>query len=509
VLGIINNKNTARSQTFTYDGLNRLLTAQTASTWGVNFTNGIDPWGNLYQTGTISGTTGNPMSVNQAVNVKNQFTLLGYGYDAAGNVLQDGSGNTSCSGNAYTWNSEEQLTCALGASYTYDGDGARVEKTGGGATATLYWGAVAESNTSGTLTSEYIFLNGRRIARRDIATGSVYYYFADMLGSSNVVATSTGALENESDFYPFGGELPVTQNLTNQKYKFEGKERDPESASVAQPQGLDNFGARFDSSAMGRFMSPDWANSPEPVPYAKLTNPQSLNLYAFAGNNPESAPDIDGHMISFAQYEASRQSLSGSGSGPLDEAAEDAWDQYMETVLNDQSAAQSPTPQSTPPPPASTAAPATQSGDAAQQQIAISLPEAAPDLSIFDSQRPTVVLAPQDTFVDGSRALPASSPGGQLLMCTTACVGHPLTVTSTDEPTPAHPGDNPHMRQEAVDIRTGSEQETNRVLHCASNCGATWAQNEYRKPSARATGGHVHIEESHPKRTRGDLPPAQ
>jgi hypothetical protein len=95
VLGIANNKNTARSKTFTYDGLNRLLTAQTASTWGVNFTNGIDPWGNLYQTGTISGTTGNPMSVNQAVNVKNQFTLLGYSYDAAGNVLQDGSGNTS------------------------------------------------------------------------------------------------------------------------------------------------------------------------------------------------------------------------------------------------------------------------------------------------------------------------------------------------------------------------------------------------------------------------------
>ena len=92
-----------------------------------------------------------------------------------------------------------------------------------------------------------------------------------------------------------GGERVVTQGLTNQKYKFEDKERDPESASTAQPQGLDYFGARFDSSATGRFMSPDWANKPEPVPYAKLGNPQTLNLYAFAGNNPESAPDIDGH----------------------------------------------------------------------------------------------------------------------------------------------------------------------------------------------------------------------
>jgi RHS repeat-associated protein len=109
-----------------------------------------------------------------------------------------------------------------------------------------------------------------------------------MLGSSNVVATSTGALENESDFYPFGGEDPITQNLTNQKFKFTGKERDPET-------GLDDFEARYYNSNMGRFQSPDWANKQEPVPYAKLWNPQTLNLYAYVGNNPESSPDLDGH----------------------------------------------------------------------------------------------------------------------------------------------------------------------------------------------------------------------
>jgi len=162
----------------------------------------------------------------------------------------------------------------------------------------------AESDPNGNLTSEYIFLNGRRIARRDVSGNHVYYLFADMLGSANVVATAAGVLDNESQFYPYGGESVITQGLTNQKYKFEGKERDPESASTAQPQGLDNFGARFDSSATGRFMSPDWANTPEPVPYAKLGNPQTLNLYAFAGNNPESAPDIDGHTVSLEQYEA-------------------------------------------------------------------------------------------------------------------------------------------------------------------------------------------------------------
>jgi RHS repeat-associated protein len=229
------------------------------------------------------------MSVNQQISVKNQFTLNGYVYDAAGNVIQDGSNNTSCSGYAYTWDAEERETCALGSTYTYNGDGERVKKTGGLATPMLYWGSggLAESDTSGNLTSEYVFLNGKRIARRDVS-GSVYYYFSDQLGSSNVVATAAGAVENESDFYPFGGESSVTQNLANQHYKFTGKERDAES-------GNDYFGARYYASTMGRFMSPDWSASQDPVPYADLDNPQSLNLYAYVQNNPLSQRDSTGH----------------------------------------------------------------------------------------------------------------------------------------------------------------------------------------------------------------------
>jgi hypothetical protein len=46
---------------------------------------------------------------------------------------------------------------------------------------------------------------------------------------------------------------------------------------------------------MGRFMSPDWSSKVVPVPYAKLDNPQSLNLYAYVGNNPLSRMDKDGH----------------------------------------------------------------------------------------------------------------------------------------------------------------------------------------------------------------------
>jgi RHS repeat-associated protein len=73
-------------------------------------------------------------------------------------------------------------------------------------------------------------------------------------------------------------------------YKFIGKERDAES-------GLDNFGARYNASSMGRFMTPDWAAKPTAVPYAHYGDPQSLNLYAHVGNNPLSRTDPTGHYL--------------------------------------------------------------------------------------------------------------------------------------------------------------------------------------------------------------------
>src|SRR5277367_2651872 len=70
-----------------------------------------------------------------------------------------------------------------------------------------------------------------------------------------------------------------------------GKERDTES-------GNDYFGARYYASSMGRFMIPDWSAKIEPIPYSKLDNPQSLNLYSYTLNNPLSNVDTDGHVCS-------------------------------------------------------------------------------------------------------------------------------------------------------------------------------------------------------------------
>jgi len=67
-----------------------------------------------------------------------------------------------------------------------------------------------------------------------------------------------------------------------------GKERDFES-------GLDDFGARHYSAGLGRFLTTDWSLSPSPIVYGSRTDPQTLNLYRYARNNPSTLTDPDGH----------------------------------------------------------------------------------------------------------------------------------------------------------------------------------------------------------------------
>jgi RHS repeat-associated protein len=138
-----------------------------------------------------------------------------------------------------------------------------------------------ETDASGNLTNDYVFFNGNRMARIDMPSGVLHYYLSDHLGSIGMVVSATGTIESESDYYPFGGERPITLSSGN-TYKFTGKERDPES-------GLDDFGARYYDSSLGRFMRPDDPNVDQDP-----ADPQSWNLYSYVRNNPLNIVDPTG-----------------------------------------------------------------------------------------------------------------------------------------------------------------------------------------------------------------------
>ena len=162
-------------------------------------------------------------------------------------------------------------------------------------TTEVYWyGAGSEILSEAhpaAIDSDYIYFGGKRVAWRRYNEPNVIYYEADMLGSSRttVIAGQTSPW-SEADYYPFGGERAINDSYPPNHFKFEGKQRDTET-------GNDDFGARYYNSRIGRWLSADWSSVPAPVPYANLTNPQTLNLYAMVSDNPETFADLDGHLL--------------------------------------------------------------------------------------------------------------------------------------------------------------------------------------------------------------------
>jgi RHS repeat-associated protein len=273
VMSIVNNKDTTRTQTFTYDQLNRLSSASDNGHWGNTYV--YDAWGSLLQKAALgSKPLGETFGVSADAQNRLHVTAgADYQYDAAGNMTYNASGMY------YSYDQENRITGAGGYTYVYDADGNRVEKTTGGSSpsGTLYWymsaGIVGESDLSGTLQSEYVFFDGERVARVDLPGNTLHYYLSDHLQSTSMLVSASGIVENESDYYPWGGERQITNTVSNH-YKFTGKERDSES-------GLDYFGKRYYSSGLGRWTSPD-----HPFADQHRIDPQSWNIYAYARNNP-------------------------------------------------------------------------------------------------------------------------------------------------------------------------------------------------------------------------------
>jgi RHS repeat-associated protein len=131
---------------------------------------------------------------------------------------------------------------------------------------TVYVGGIYEERSDET-TVKYYSAFGRRIAMRD-NTGVVHYLLADHLGSSTVVTSGGGAVVGTMKYYPYGAQRSVTGDMITDKL-FTGQQLEPEGVSAL---GLYNYGARFYSTLMGRFVSPD-PFVPDASDVAKLLGP--------------------------------------------------------------------------------------------------------------------------------------------------------------------------------------------------------------------------------------------
>jgi RHS repeat-associated protein len=248
-----------------------------------------------------------------------------YLYDAEGRVCAEGEYNSQWN-YAFDW-----------VQFLYDADGHRVAK------GNITTGSCDTTTNGFVLTNQYILgPNGEQMTELTPATTGVpptwlhtnafagstlvatyvndglgeHFRLTDWLGTIRAQVSPAGVVETDGvpltcRSYPFGelgvldnpydlptgtfglssywGRWSQCQGATEQV--FTGKERD---TAVVEP-GNDFFGARYYSSTIGRFLSPDWSAKEDPVPYAKLDDPQTLNLYSYVYNNPLSRTDPDGH----------------------------------------------------------------------------------------------------------------------------------------------------------------------------------------------------------------------
>jgi RHS repeat-associated protein len=340
-----------------YDSLNRLMGA--SATWPDGTQQYLcwsyDAFGNrtqqeisgaAFQSGSGGANSCNPQSSSylataiSSFNSNNQISSTNArgvtaipGYDQAGNMLSDGV-------NSYLYDGEGRV-CAVQSmpspgvtsitGYLYDADGNRVAK-GSLTNCSSLTSCSCDPTTNGfQFTENYVagpggeelsmldgnnnwqrtnlYVGGRLIGTYDLVGNqpALHFHLEDALGTRRMqvsgMLANLGQPEMDYQSLPFGDQLaPIVDSHANQSAEdatplhFTGKERDAESKN-------DYFGARYYASSMGRFLSPDWSAKVTPVPYAKLGDPQSLNLYSYVRNNPLTTIDPDGHCGPLDPYD--------------------------------------------------------------------------------------------------------------------------------------------------------------------------------------------------------------
>ncbi|MEM7048667.1 MAG: RHS repeat-associated core domain-containing protein [Acidobacteriota bacterium] len=280
---------------YRYDSVSRLVEGVLGG--GDRQTYGYDRFGNL---GSITTTSGGSTSTRTPVASEVTNRLTGAGYDAAGNQLNWGVGTQ---GFAYEWDSLSKMKRARRNNgtqddlYLYTADDERIctfrnavqpiEETwtvrdlDGQVLRT--WTNVGGSSGAWTHHEDYIYREGSLLASWRPQEG-VRLQLLDHLGTPRLSVNANGQIPRLSVFFPFGEELGTVH--LEERLKFTGHERD-HHGTPGQDDDLDYMHARYCSPLNGRFLSVD------PVG-GSLKNPQSLNRYTYALNNPLKWVDPDG-----------------------------------------------------------------------------------------------------------------------------------------------------------------------------------------------------------------------
>lgn len=137
----------------------------------------------------------------------------------------------------------------------------------------------------------YLFAGSKRIATVFL-DGTTQFYHTNHLGSSSVITDQYGGKKEQIEYYPFGlyravghinGTYDFDPNFPDVYYTFTGQEDDDDL-------GLYNYGARLYDPVLGRFISPDSiVQAPD--------DPQTLNRYSYARNNPLIYVDPSGEFF--------------------------------------------------------------------------------------------------------------------------------------------------------------------------------------------------------------------
>ena len=214
----------------------------------------------------------------------------------AASLTYDANGNLERSGDAaLSWDAKNRLvgveTTQARIDYRYDYAGRRVMRVARPAAAgaqpdvTLYPDRTYEA--VGTELFRYVFDGETRVARID-SQGVMLFYHPDHLGSAALLTDVQGQAVEENAFYPFGELRNRTGTSTAPHYRFVQAEHDPLA-------DLHNFEARQLIANTSRFAAVDPVSSD--IPREGLLNPQLLNGYAYAANNPLKFRDSSGKWI--------------------------------------------------------------------------------------------------------------------------------------------------------------------------------------------------------------------